>query len=63
MARYLYLGPVTQFGRCIANKWSGETWATSPSKARSNFIFRIKKELGLTANSRVELPGKIKEIE
>ena len=36
MAKYVYDGPVTQFGRCIANKWHGETIAESQGKAISN---------------------------
>ena len=44
MKKYIYEGPVTEFGRIIDNCWHGETMAISPSKAKSNLIFRFKKQ-------------------
>ena len=44
MAKYVYDGPVTQFGRCIANKWHGETIAESQEKAIINLEYQFKKK-------------------
>ena len=32
MAKYVYDGPVTSWGKCIANRWHGETVAESEKK-------------------------------
>lgn len=58
---YSYDGPVEEFGRCISNRWHGETWATSKAKARSNLTYQCKKELNRVANTRITLPGDITE--
>ena len=36
--------------------------ADTPRKAKSNLVYRVKKELGLVSTSKVTSPGKIKEI-
>lgn len=59
MDRYRYEGPVMEFGRCIADRWTAETLAVSESKARSNLIYQFKSKFNRAANSRITLPGKI----
>lgn len=63
MATYAYEGPVMQYDKCVAHVWKAETTAPSEAKARSNFIFRYKKENGLVVRTNVSLPGKIRQIE
>lgn len=58
--KYSYDGPVEEFGRCIANRWSGITYAPSEKKARSNLAYTFKTEHGKTPNCKITLPGKIK---
>lgn len=63
MHRYVYIGPVMEFNRCIADKWEGETVAPSESKARNNLIYQFKSENGRAVSSRISLPGKIIAID
>lgn len=56
---YMYDGPVNSFGKCVNKKWSAYTRAVSPEKARSNLQYRFKKENGLVARAKIELPGEI----
>lgn len=57
--KYSYSGPVTSFGICVTQKWTGETYATSEKKARNNLSYQYKKYNNRIALSRIELPGKI----
>ena len=59
MQKYTYEGPVTAFGRCIANNWYGSTYAVSEEKARANLEYQFKKQTGKSPNSKVELAGKV----
>lgn len=59
MTLYSYDGPVLEFDRCIANRWKGQTYATSESKARSNLAFQFKRETGRLPRTKITLPGKI----
>lgn len=59
---YRYEGQVKSFNNILIDKWIGETMADTPHKAKSNLIYRVKKELGLVSASKVSLPGKIKVI-
>lgn len=59
---YVYEGPVCEFGRCVQNNWVGKTIAVSEKKAKSNLAFQWKIQNNRTENSRVELPGEIKQI-
>ena len=59
MALYSYNGPVLEFDRCIVNRWQGQTYATSESKARSNLVFQFKRETGRLPRTKITLPGKI----
>ena len=61
MKKYIYEGPVMEFGRIIDNCWHGETMAISPSKAKSNLIFRFKKQHNKIAGAKIELSGEVKE--
>ncbi len=59
MAKYLYDGPVMEFGRCINNRWVATTSAPSEGKAKSNLSYRYKKEHGRSSSTRVVLSGKL----
>lgn len=61
MHKYTYEGPVMRFDICVSNHWSGETMATSEQKARSNLIYRFKKQNNLEPRTRVTLPGTIRK--
>ena len=57
--KYTYAGPVEEFGRCIAHRWTATTYAPSEAKARSNLIFQFKQANNKLPNTKVDLPGKI----
>lgn len=59
MSRYRYCGPVKEFDNIVNSKWEASTEAPSEKKARSNLVYRYKREHGKTANSKITLPGKI----
>lgn len=59
MNLYSYNGPVLEFDRYIVNRWKGQTYATSESKARSNLAFQFKRETGRLPRTKITLPGKI----
>ena len=59
MKMYSYEGPVMEFNRCIANKWSGSTYASTEKKALSNLAYQFKTQYGRSPNSKITLPGKI----
>ena len=59
MKMYSYEGPVMEFNRCIANKWSGSTYAATEKKARNNLAYQFKKEYERSPNAKIMLPGKI----
>lgn len=44
MNRYVYEGPVYEFGRCVSDRWKGETVAYSKAKAINNLKFQFKKQ-------------------
>lgn len=62
-AEYVYVGPVMEFEKCIANNWTGTTYAQSEKRARSNLTFRFKKETGKRTGTKITLPGKITRVE
>lgn len=62
MEQYRYEGPVKEFDRIISERWSGETWAVSEAKARSNLTYRYKKSTGRATSSKITLPGKLIRI-
>lgn len=61
MPKYVYKGPITSFGTCICDIWKGETIAPTIAKAKSNLAYKFKKENNRAINTRIELPGEIKE--
>ena len=60
--KYSYDGPVLIFDKIATNHWRGETTAPSENKARSNLAYQFKKQNDLTSNTRVTLPGKVRQI-
>lgn len=62
-SKYLYEGPVMIFGKCVTNKFTATTRASSSSKARSNFEYQYKKNNNLTPIAKIDLPGKIILVE
>ena len=63
MPLYSYYGPVKEFDRCVRSTWHAQTYAVSEQKARSNLIFRYKKETGRSKDAKISLPGKIVEVQ
>lgn len=59
---YIYDGAVMEFDRIINERWTGETWAVSEAKARSNLLYQYKKKHGLTSNKNIKLSGKVKVL-
>ena len=59
MALYSYDGPVCEFGKIVANRWNGQTYASSEAKARMNLAYQFKKDTGRVPRSKITLPGKI----
>jgi len=62
MELYSYDGPVMEFEKVIAERWAGTTYATSPSKARSNLTFRFKKQHNKIPSTKITLLGKIELV-
>lgn len=60
---YIYEGPVTAFGKCVAFKWKGRTYAPTENKARCNLSYQFKIQNNLVPNTRIELPGRILVVE
>jgi hypothetical protein len=60
--KYIYEGPVVCFGKCVANRWTGETMAPTKNKARNNLAYQIKTQMRLAAGTKVSLPGEIKMV-
>ena len=58
--KYTYDGPVMEFDRLLADHWKGETMAPSEKKARSNLIYKFKKQNSRIVGTKITLPGKIK---
>lgn len=61
--KYVYDGPVESFGRCISRMWSGTTTAPNAEKARANLIFQFKKQYNMAPNHKIELVGKIYQVD
>jgi hypothetical protein len=59
MTLYSYNGPVLEFEKIVTNCWSGQTYAVSEAKARSNLAFQFKRENGKVPRTKITLPGKI----
>lgn len=63
MNLYVYDGPVLEFEKCIANRWTASTRAVSEKKARSNLVYQFKTKNNRLPNTRIALPGKLKMVE
>ncbi len=59
MNLYQYDGPVMRFNTCIQQRWKASTFAATEAKARSNLVYRFKKENGLLPNTKINLPNKL----
>ena len=59
MTLYSYKGPVYEFNKLVAHRWSSQTYAASEAKARINLAYQFKKETGRVPRSKITLPGKI----
>ena len=62
MYKYVYEGPVMEFGTCVTDRWRGETMAASESKARNNLAYQFKIQNNRIAGSKITLPGKIRLV-
>lgn len=60
--KYIYEGPVMEYGRLIANNWKGETTAPSEAKAKNNLAYQFKKQSNRMAAAKITLPGKIRKV-
>ena len=63
MNHYIYNGPVTSFGKPIANYWQASALAATEKKARRNMIYQFKKQNNLVVGSKISLPGTIYAID
>lgn len=59
MNLYLYEGPVMVLGKLVTGRWKYQTFAASEKKAMTNMAYRYKKQHGLMATAKVELPGEL----
>lgn len=60
---YLYEGPVYHFEDLITPNWKGTTQATSSGRAKTNFLFRLKKLKGFSQNAKLTIDdSKIKKL-
>lgn len=60
---YLYEGPVYHFEDLITPKWKGTTQAISPGRAKTNFLFRLKRLNGFSPETKLTLDdSKIKKL-
>lgn len=60
--RFLYKGPVMEFGKCVCSYWEATTFAPSVMKARSNLAYRYKRDNNKVSNAKIDLPGEIVEL-
>lgn len=59
MKLYSYNGPVLEFEKVVANRWTGSTRAESEKKARSNLAYQFKMQYGRAPRSKITVPGKL----
>ena len=56
MNYYTYNGPViNNSGQVITTRWTGETYANTDKKAKSNLGYQFKKEHGLMQTAKIKL--------
>ena len=54
LSTYVYDGPAYRFGQNIGN-FKIETEATTPGRAKSNVLYRIKQDIGLDRTAKIEI--------
>lgn len=59
---YEYVGPVMEFGKCIADRWKGITKAENERKAKSNLAYQFKTATNRSPRCSITLPGKLQMI-
>lgn len=59
MYRYTYNGPVYEFDRLISSRWSGETYAPSEARARTNLAYQFKKQNNRSPRTKITVPGEL----
>lgn len=57
--KFMYDGPVMEFGTLLASHWKGETCAPTEAKARSNLAYQFKTKNNRLATAKITLPGKL----
>lgn len=62
MSQYRYCGPVKEFDDIINSRWDATTYAVTEAKAKSNLVYRYKREHGKAADCKITLPGKLETI-
>lgn len=62
MNTYAYDGAVMRFDICIDRKWAATTTAVTEARAKSNLVYRYKKEHGLEASAKITLPDNLKIV-
>lgn len=60
---FKYSGPVIQFDICIERDWKTTTWAPTKKKALSNLTYRYKRDHDMVPSTKIELPGKLVEVQ
>lgn len=63
MLVYRYIGPISHYNNILVNTWECETTAISRDKALNNFKYKARLYLRRTKNFKLDLPGKIIELE
>ena len=63
MHTYCYDGPVLEFERVVAHKWTSRTRAVSEKKALCNFACQFKIQNNKVMNAKITLPGKITMVD
>ena len=62
MPKYVYDGPVMEFGRILVYRWRGETLAPTDRKAISNLEYQFKRNNNRLPGAKITLPGKLKMV-
>ena len=62
MTHYVYDGPVRSFNNIVTKSWWGQTYATSPEKAKSNLCYRYKRQNGLFRSAKISLVNEVTEL-
>lgn len=62
MPIYSFTGDVAHFRTVVATDVRMMTQAPTPQRAKANFEFRMKKQLGLVKSTEIHLLGNIQEV-